>query len=209
MVSSNLTPTFPERGARRVTVTWFTDNEESMDIFLQSDLWIYACAAWEECPTTSRKHLQAYGVAKNCIRLSTLRNAFPGAAFLQSRGTHEENIAYTRKDREVDIANGTPCNIEDNWKEEGERPSTMERLRGMFYNLATMDNFTEEMDDDLGLGDKELLQEVISQLTEDLLYISIDDCNFDFFIDSDLDGDVSIDYMDDTDEDYMTIDHPQ
>ena len=68
---------------------WYTELPDSLQ---------YLAWGEETCPTTGKKHKQAFAYARTAKRLSAWKKLFPGAHIEQMRGTFSDNERYCSKE---------------------------------------------------------------------------------------------------------------
>jgi len=159
---------FPARGSRSVCGTLNNPTDEEIAAAMNHSLPLYICGAIEFAPSTGTRHWQFYIAFENCIRLSTLKQIMPRAHFRACKGDAEQNIAYVKKSRPVDIANMVDNNSNmQTFQERGSPPSTTKRLQGIAYVILTMSELALEYASDECEWAYELL-DFLSQLETDL-----------------------------------------
>lgn len=146
---------FPTRGARNICGDFFsqTDDVEELqryrDIFMNYDRASYVITSVERGSRTGRIHVQFYMNFKNCIRLSTLKKELhPNAHFIACKGDPLENIAYVKKNRQIDIDLGIGPNTDV--LERGDMPDgAAKRLEGMGYlTTSVLEYFLNDVEED-------------------------------------------------------------
>lgn len=86
--------------SRKVCLTWHGEVVSSPPNELDGRLTYFAYAV-ETCPTTSRRHLQAFAYGTMPMRLQQWKDIFPGAHIEFMRGSFRDNQAYCSKEGQL------------------------------------------------------------------------------------------------------------
>lgn len=89
---------------RNYLLTYFDDNTTKFRNYIEGEPSVrYAMYQLEQCPSTQRRHIQAYVEYTKSIRVSQIRNSLPGVHAEKRAGTREEAINYcSKEDSRVD-----------------------------------------------------------------------------------------------------------
>jgi len=120
---------------RRLTATIWNEDELASFVKLCSQYW---CYGEEKCPTTGKKHYQAYGEFGRQVSFDKIKKLCPTSHFADSKGNAEQNITYCKKDG-VFFSGGEPS-------KQGKR-TDIHKVKELVKSGATMEAIIEAMDE--------------------------------------------------------------